>query len=570
MELLLEYLLPYTKLSYYIPSEMEIKSLASSLPQEKKEKVEELLRNSRAETRKALYFLFKIKETSLEKKPYRIDAEETAYNSVKSAATGLFLSWFREIYEGRGKYLKNVISPGLFSICYTVYSSGKAYYELEKKAVQESTKRTQTYYMVVRKELDTYRNEIYNDTSKGLFEFYTKNIGRMKKIERLHHLSQKFLSYEESFKGAGCVLSFANSFKGSPWLKDFSQKILQEYKHFFSKQIIKWIKGDVQEETFIKEKTEKGVTKYIVVEEDIPKELSIQTVQELVYIGKTGRLISSLFPEEYTKIMRKIETTSIGCEDSISAYPSHTAVNYQDIGWIFQKDAVTEIFKEIQGVMENSFFVSYKIFYHLQMIRDVFLLFREDFFNELIRNISEKGSLSELSFLVDETIEKCFGRGFEHYVDIVEEENRLILAYIPSSPFTLFTANIKYALSNAFKFFWEVRLSLFHLHEAYLLFPSKDTLHLRMRSLNLQYAIYEEIIGSTWNFENIPTDILYDTERFSSYIEETLQSIIDQCMCVFSPSLLPIVTDALASKDQNEFSTQIPLLLQMIPVISRM
>ncbi|KAI5189273.1 hypothetical protein NECID01_0468 [Nematocida sp. AWRm77] len=540
-DMLVEYLLPYTKLSFNVPTEMEVQTLASGLERTARERVEEMLADGTAETRKALYFLLKIQDKLQSKKilpRVRVDPETEAHKAAKSAAIGVYLSWFRELAEGRGNALKQRVDPGLFDICYTVYTAGEAYLYLAGKPGKEESEDAKVFQEVVKKHVRQYRSEIYGEDTADLFDFVVKNGARMKWIARVCHLAQTFLSLESTENSAGCIMGFVKSLQGSPWTEGLAEELLEEYKEPLWGHVVRWIKGDPPVSLFIKEMPGRLWSRYILMEEDIPPGISTETGRQLVYLGKANRFLGMLAKK------------TVG----------EAALEAPDI---FNKEAVEAEYRKGQSLIKERFFDKFQIVEHLERVRDIFFLFREDFFHDLVHSFSSVKYADEAPLAVDEALERCFGRGIEQSIDVIVQSPHVFrLVYKPVFPYSVITETVAETLGEGFEFFWKLRKAIHTVTGLYqgagdraAFFPLVST------AKNIEYHYFERIVKELWRFDTLAESTLYDPEKLSKTVEDIAHYLVSACTesCTIS------VLDAIISTDvQNPTPAHLKDLLQRI------
>ncbi|KAH9387086.1 uncharacterized protein NEMAJ01_2100, partial [Nematocida major] len=388
---LVEYLLPYTKLSLYIPSTHEIKTLSrAALCPESHCKVEKLLLKSTPEVRKAVYFLFKLKETSgaAAESECAVDPEETALGAVKNASIGVYMSWFREIADGKGRLLKKKILPGLFDIAHEVCAAGEAYASLNALCSKHSKACENVFYEALREELGAYRNAIYSEPVDSLFSFYVKHAGKMKWLHRMLHLAQEVSSLPENCGPQ--IVQFAEKMKASPWTQELAQKILRAYKVPLSDSLVKWMQGERTESLFIQEEAVLWGTPALG-ESEIPVCIPAGSARRIVYAGRVKRLLHLLG-----------DRGALCLEDA----PSEG---------VFDEKWVLEVYERAKEHVKLRLFSEFGVHRHFKMIRDVFFLFRSDFARELLDAVEGE----EISpGVVDEVLARCFGEEVAQFVDV--------------------------------------------------------------------------------------------------------------------------------------------------------
>ncbi|KAI5187804.1 hypothetical protein NEHOM01_2380 [Nematocida homosporus] len=520
---LLEYLLPYAQISSVVPSENEIRRLAGHLPESRQEEIDKLLQGSTPETRKALYFLFKAKDRmQVQKRPDGgvIDSEDNAHLAAKGACIGVYLSWFRDIAEGKSSRIQAKIDKGLFEICYLIYKSGEAYLYLSKSITQEEEPRTKAYAIVIKQHLAQYRKEIYEVPSKDLFDFYIQHSLRMKHIARLCHVSQEFLSFAEESDSSGCVLELVASLKKSPWTDELATAILTEYRMPLSEAIVQWIRNGVVSGTFIREIGEGEYRTSVLLEEEIPEDLPLTTAKEILYMGKTSSLLAVLNPEEHKRVLNDLSLLS---------------------GGIFNVEGVSQIYQRFQNQIQTQFFGEFKIMAHLQLIRDVFFLFRGDFGLDLMMALAEASSSNEVSVAVDESLERCFGNGPESFVDVVGESTSLSLIYKPVFPYSVVTSSLAPYLTEAFEYFWALRLAIANIQKLHQRYPSPQTFVLALKVSEIEYLFFEQTVQPLWNFQSLSPETLFTPESLTKWVERVAYHLISTCKEACTLSLLQLI-----------------------------
>jgi len=543
-QVLAEYLVPYMKLSSHVPSETEVKALAAALQPEKKKRIEELLKAGTADSRKALYLLLKIKDRAPEQSifcPVRPDSEEVAHQSAKNACIGIYLSWFREIAEGRGKALKLQIDAGLFDICYLIYTSGQAYLYLFDKCEKEDKEGARIFYAVVKRHLDRYREETYREESADLFEFLVKNGRRMKWVLRLCHLAQEFVSFENEEGGSKCVLRFATSLQRSPWTEELGREVVEEYKKPLSERVARWVQGEPARSIFVKEVPGKAWGRHVLVEDGVPEDVGIKTAKEIVYLGRARRLLEHLGVD-----VDRIE--GVG-----SAEPC---------GSVFDAEETRKRYLKMRETIKSSFFEKYKVIEHLHVIRDVFFLFREDFFNDLFLSLSEITYAEEAPAAVDEALEKCFGEGMERFIDVVKNNTVLSLVYRPVFPYSVLTENISGALAEAFEYFWALRAAIRRVKLVYDSAERRAELFdLVVLAERIAYFFFEKVTKGFWDFRSLPGDLFYDPEKLSKVLESTCEQLLSTCK---ASCTLSVLSSILTTEPLENSAAQLRALLQKI------
>ncbi|OAG29596.1 hypothetical protein NEDG_00729 [Nematocida displodere] len=524
-ESLVEYLLPYTRLVPYTPTVTEIRMLATSLDEGRQAQIERILASSTPEIRKGLYFLFKVRDKIEGQKLLSlrvfVDSESTALKAAKNAAIGVYLSWFREIAEGKGSALRSQIEQGLFDICYMIYQTGQAYaYLTAQTAKEEESESTKAFYSVMREHLETYRNEIYNEESGDLFEFYIVNTKRMKWITRLCHLSQELFSLEGGGRNAGQLINLASELEGSPWTESFSREVLSAYKLPLTARVFSWIKGGGFSGSFIKEVPGRLWDQYVLVEEDVPTTMGVVSGKEVLYLGKSYRLLALLESESELSYL-----------DAMKNRP-------------FSVGVVHEMYLKTKGVLRREYFEKHQIFEHADLLRDIFFLFRDDFSNDLFRSLSTLRYNDEVPSMVDESLERCFGRRIDLFIDVVESNTSLILVYKPVLPYSIVTEGLVQALSEGFEYFWMLRQAL---RGADALCKAAEDRVAAFSVLSamrrVEYHLFERLVKGLWNFRALPENCLYNPSRLSRYLEDTAQLLLRTCKEACPPAVLKSMTD---------------------------
>ncbi|KAI5190691.1 hypothetical protein NEMIN01_1156 [Nematocida minor] len=593
---LIDYLMPYTKLSLYIPSSHEIRTLAKvSLNREDQEKIDEILCNSTAETRKALYFLFKIKNkigaNSVSAAANKLDTEEMAMGAVKNASIGVYMSWFREIADGKSEYLRKSIEAGLFDICYTVHRAGEAYLYLTKRTFTEGPESTKPFYTVLKRHLDRYRSRIYSETASDLFSFYIAHNDGMQWIMRLHHLAQEILLYEEKDNEAGCIVEFTNKIIKSPWTERFAEEVLEEYRAPLSDGVVKWMNGCAAVNGFIKEKPQRTIeqksrgysgvldkmsikntinrniadsndnmiladgvhestadendtvwSRSVLVEREIPASISKETARQIVYIGRTNRLIPLLNKNN---------------EFHLSTAPADGIFNAQ---WI------AGAYEDAQRMIKHKLFGEFKIHDHLKRIRDVFFLFRNDFSYDLFVSVESlfSSGMSLDSSLVDEVLDRCFGVEMAEFVDVIVKNNNFSLIYKEVFPYNLAVGNIKSMLVEGFDLFWNLRMAIHGIYRMHQENRTAQTCLVAHRAGELEYYYFEKVLRTMWKFKGLPEDVLYNPEKISKKVEDILYHLICTCKETCTLSILQKIRELLKQEVTSSSVSMINNLLQRI------
>ncbi|KAI5180547.1 hypothetical protein NEOKW01_0851 [Nematocida sp. AWRm80] len=543
-ELLVDYLLSYTTLSKYIPSEMEINSLASNLSQEKKSRIENLVKQTTEAGRKALYFLFKVKEMQPQNKHIttrKVDPEGVAIHAAKSACVGLYLSWFREIAEGRGDTLRKQVSLGVFDLAYSIYRAGESYRQIQRVCSKEENPSHKAFYSVIRRHLEQYNEGVYRTKITSMFQFYASNLSRFTWIFRLCHIVQEFLALDGEKNSSGCILSFIMHLEKSPWTEGLAREISQEYTGPLQERVCKWIRGEPPNTMFIKEIPGTLWSRYILQPEDLPGTLSLQTAKELLYIGKAQRMLTQLNTDRLDTFLNDLQTERVF-----------------DAEWVHVK------YTETQRRVKEEYILRHKILEHLNTIRNIFFLFREDFSNSLIKSLSELEHPEMAPAVVDEALERCFGSGIDQMIDIQYANNTLSLVYKSIFPYNFITESISMALAEAFEFFWNMRLAIKKIYRIYHQNRTPHTFYLLSQSKALEYHYYEKIINTLWKFSTLPEDTLYNPEKLSKRVEDIVNLIITLSKETCTLSILQEIITLSIATDPYTYIKLLQSLLQKI------
>lgn len=536
-EMLVEYLLPYTQLSFHTPSELEIRTLSASLDSQVRQRIEEMLAGSSPEVRKAIYFLFKVQDKLTSRKvlpSVPLDTEKEAHKAAKSAAIGVYLSWFRYIAEGKGNVLKQRIELGLFDICYTVYTAGRAYLHLSKQQAREESEDAKVFYAVVRRHLEKYRDGVYREETGDLFEFAVKNQARMKWISRVCHLAQTFLVFENEEGSAGCITAFARSLEESPWTEQLAAELFAEYQEPLSGRAGRWLKGEAPQAMFIKELPGKRWSRFVLVEEDVPPGVGLAAAKQLLYLGKANRLLAL-----------------IGAGEPAGGTPN-----------IFDQAAVAAEHQQVQERVKRLFFAQFQVLEHLERLRDVFFLFREDFANDLFLSLSSIRHAEEAPAVVDEALERCFGSGLDRFIDVVERGPMLGLVYQPVFPYSAVTEGLAELLSEGFEFFWLLRRAIRAVHTFYQRAPKPaEAFAVVSLAKTVEYHYFERVVKEGWRFTMLADGVLYDPEKLSKTVEETAYHLISTCKDSCTLSVLESIVKSEAEPVSQAYLTD---LLQRI------
>ncbi|EIJ94311.1 hypothetical protein NEPAR06_2132 [Nematocida parisii] len=565
-EYLLRYLLPYTKQSLNIPSTHEIKELSEVLLHEQDHrKIEALLVNSTVEIRKAVYFMLKIKKMGLILSNTTVDSEEMAFSVIKNASVGIYMSWFKDIADGNGSRLKNLIPVGLFDMCFTVYCAGKVYLYLEELCFNKVSPLAQSFFWVVKSHLNAYRESIYTKQVDSMFSFYVKHYERMKWLHRLAHISQEVLMYDEGGMLGGIInknkagadgfivnrkignrnsslIEFIEKLRESPWTESISNEILERYKKPLSDEVIKWMEGYSSDNSFIKEnKEERNIWNvFSVVERDIPLSLSINTARNILYIGKTKRILPML------KSFSTLEFSG----------------SIPDSG-IFDSEWIDHLHKEAEFKIKSHLFLDYKAYEHLKMIRDVFFLFRSDFAHGLV-NLLDGSEYGVDASAVDEILDGCFGHNVTEFVDVIIGEDGLSLVYKEVFPYNVIFGSISQSILSGFELFWNLRKVICGVFKLYKENKSPSTFLLSTKAGEIEYYYFEKIVHALWCFKDMPEESLYNPGKISKKVEDILYHLINTCKETCTLSILRRIQELLIQPITTHSISAIETLLQRI------
>lgn len=603
--MLMEYLIPYTKMSLYIPSSHEIRALARiSLQKEDQDKIETLLIDSTAEIRKGLYFLFKIKNRI---KPTEINTvkpteteEKDTFTAAKNASIGVYMAWFREIAEGRSDLLKRTIHAGLFDISYSIYKAGEAYLYLSKRHFDESPNSTRPFYSVIKRHLDRYRESIYGERVEDLFEFYTKHMGRMKWLKRLCHLSQEILSYEESTPGTGCIIEFTEKISHSPWTREFAQEVLEEYRRPLSEEIVRWMNGHPTGDSFIREGEGNDWSRFTVVEKEVPPNIPYETAQRILYIGRTRRILGLLGEidragtDEKAQPMKAgitgtaaVDGTAVTSQFSGTVQPSPGVLD-RELGYSgdlsqdrlnsqqshqghhsslpstaaysstsASSSAAPPIIPDVpnDGIF-NRRWIDCLYDRAYSMIRNrLFVAYGVDGHLNRIRDIFFLFR-SDFSFdlflavsysyspsVIDEVLDRSFGDGVSSFVDV--RQNGFSLIYKEVFPYSLIVGDISGLLESAFELFWNLRMTIYRVLDVHRRNKSPRTYSMAARAGEIEYYYFERVVRTLWSFNTLPGEVLYNPEKISKKVEDILYHLVSTCKETCTVSILQKIQELL-------------------------
>ncbi|KFG26595.1 uncharacterized protein NESG_00746 [Nematocida ausubeli] len=539
-ERLLQHLLPYMKQSLNIPSTLEIKELSRNLlSEEKHSRIEALLMNSTAEIRKAIYFLFKIKQMGIILSDIPIDPEIVAFSGVKNASIGIYMSWFKEISDGNAARVKRQIGVGLFDICFTVYNAGKEYLHLREMCFKDGSPLVKSFLLVVSMHLDAYRESVYAEEVDSLFAFYIRHNKKMKWVHRLGHLVQEIMLHDEH--GSLGTVQFVEKLRESPWTEFLADEVLEKYKKPLSDEVVKWLEGYSIANSFIVENDTKEIWQsFVLLEKEIPVSLSIKTAKQILYIGKTKRILPML-----------------------RAQSELCLANIPRDG-IFNKEWIGSVYALSQERIKKELFLEYKAYEHLRIIRDVFFLFRSDFAYSLVGLLDHLEECPVDAVSVDEILDGCFGQEAAEFVDVMVQGNELSLVYKETFPYSIIVGNISEILLSGFELFWNLRRVIYSVCKMYKNSRTPATFALACRAGEIEYYYFEKVVHALWSFKDLPEEILYNPEKISKKIEDMLCHLISTCKETCTLSILHKIQEVLLQPVTSHNIHIIDNLLQRI------
>lgn len=469
-------------------------------------------------------------------------SEQAAHKAAKNASIGVYLSWFRDIADGRAGSLKDQIDPGVFDICYMIYIAGEAYTYLQRQTIEEVELAVASVQMnsgelalktVVKEHLRKYREGIYGESSGNLFEFYVLNTPRMKWISRMSHLVQELMGLaRESECPEKQIVEYAEKLEHSPWTSSFASRVLQVYKDPLFANVLRWMSGESVSLNFIEKVRGKGFwAEYSIRDSQLPACISQRTSREILYIGKTQRLVSLLnrtVPPEHW-----VRDLSLRLPDDTSGHLD-----------------VSQIYAEAQALLRREYFRKHRVIEHLERLKDIFFLFRDDFSVELGRASTTAKNSRELAALVDEALEKCFGPGVSPFVDVFHEPG-VRLAYRPILPYGVLTEPLGSVLSDAFEFFWQLRRTVRDVHLAYAGTSCLKKYGLVSKAREIEYYCYERVVRGLWNIRALPEEHLSDPEKITKFLEDTTSTLLLHCASPMNKENLQSISLAIADHPEN-------------------